>query len=1231
MKNLVQIWKKLALVVVLSMVLVSFGANISIVNAALNTNVNVADGGGGRSGSGTNKSLTVNVSSRKIEKGTTCTFTASAPGTSGNYSWTRVSGSSASIFSGSTHAMVTIKGNSAGVSTFRVTKDGLSKTVTVTVTDKSLSGSGTPQTPSGSGTSQTPSGSGTPQTPSGSGTPKLSTTSVSVPLGGSKSVSIQNAISTETYMWSVSKKSGQSGKISLSSKYGTSINIVGLEEGELNITVYRNSSKLGSINVKVTTENSEPVNEVLSIEFPLTQISMKRNDTKQIARNVYPRTAKDKDLLWSSTDNSIATVTSNGTVNSKNKDGVVTITARTKSGSSAAKCVVVVGDTKIKASLSQSSIPELQIGTSKTISIDVTSGVQVTNVYSSNSNIVEVSWGSGSKSFVATAKKAGKATIYVELSNGSRLSCLVTVPGDQDVVTPEENNIITVYLTPGQTTTLKAEGATKWKSSDSKVVESKGNGKIVATKNPQGHSDPSAIITASDKKGNVVAEYRVYVIKELSINTKLTKHEGDSITLNDVISGLDHSQYDQAILSTYSFNVVSPYSNQLQKTGKASIKVVEGCVAKANKTYSLVSYFNLSDGNKNTKITVTILEPAILKDTTVTLNGNESVDLLSRLSIPEEYQKKVSFKKADGKDKIITLNKSVVQGLQNGVSKVIATRKVTSNKTETASITVNVQNFQEPTVKKGTLYAYKGSKSLTIPDNGEKTFEIGNKKVVSKISKHVATLGSVGETTIRGKDELDRVVSEYTVVCYPASVNSSFEKHQGDYINGYEILPILQDGELPSSEKSKFVFSTTHTKQLSISGQNVKILDNAYIADSNKKYVVAEVKVTYGKTAVGTVKIKIYRKEEPVSEEPKSWSLGKLPDLVYVDEGIVQSDYPDTWNWYEDINILEYISVKPQEADAFSDVNIKITSGGDCASLSGTTLTAKKQGSVSIEITNTKYKKLEKLKATIKVHGLYNPSGIKYNATVYGKVKDTINLNGGVITQGYTSDWVFEKTSDKQFAYRTNNSKSIYLNGETEGTTAWIKNKVTGETFTIKVVIAKDEKIKFSSDTFTMDVLDEEYNYLKLSYTSTCGKDVVYRWSNSSGKNDYSVEADGTVAACGDNTETITITVEAYRGDKLVTKASCKLKTVAYTDKPIVFLGNGYEFSVNSSLSISDAVAGAEAEDWVFSSVRNSKYIRLDGPNQITFIKKTNKSQSEFTLKNTKTGKTHTISVWIVD
>ena len=61
-----------------------------------------------------------------------------------------------------------------------------------------------------------------------------------------------------------------------------------------------------------------------------------------IAPTVYPENATNKKVYWSSSDESIATVTSGGRVVAKEKKGSTTITARTEDGSFTATCIVYV-------------------------------------------------------------------------------------------------------------------------------------------------------------------------------------------------------------------------------------------------------------------------------------------------------------------------------------------------------------------------------------------------------------------------------------------------------------------------------------------------------------------------------------------------------------------------------------------------------------------------------------------------------------------------------------------------------------------------------------------------------------------------------------------------------------------------------------------------------------------------------------------------------------------------
>ena len=61
-----------------------------------------------------------------------------------------------------------------------------------------------------------------------------------------------------------------------------------------------------------------------------------------ITPTVYPANATNKEVFWTSSDTSIATVTSGGRVVAKEKKGTTTITARTSDGNFTASCIVYV-------------------------------------------------------------------------------------------------------------------------------------------------------------------------------------------------------------------------------------------------------------------------------------------------------------------------------------------------------------------------------------------------------------------------------------------------------------------------------------------------------------------------------------------------------------------------------------------------------------------------------------------------------------------------------------------------------------------------------------------------------------------------------------------------------------------------------------------------------------------------------------------------------------------------
>lgn len=86
----------------------------------------------------------------------------------------------------------------------------------------------------------------------------------------------------------------------------------------------------------------------------VTGISLNRTGKFLVVRNeyqleatIYPENATNKDVSWSSSDNSIATVTSGGRVVAKEKRGSTTITAKTADGNKIATCLIYVSPSNI--------------------------------------------------------------------------------------------------------------------------------------------------------------------------------------------------------------------------------------------------------------------------------------------------------------------------------------------------------------------------------------------------------------------------------------------------------------------------------------------------------------------------------------------------------------------------------------------------------------------------------------------------------------------------------------------------------------------------------------------------------------------------------------------------------------------------------------------------------------------------------------------------------------------
>ena len=166
---------------------------------------------------------------------------------------------------------------------------------------------------------------------------------------------------------------------------------------------------------------------VTGVSLSLSEVTLNVNEYITLTATVSPENATNKNVSWSSSDETVATVDTNGLVKAL-KAGTTTITVKTEDGEKTATCSVTVAPVVVnvtEVSLSQS---ELTLNVNESVTLTAT----VSPENASNKN---VSWTSSDET-VATvdtnglvkALKEGTATITVKTEDGEKTAtCSVTV------------------------------------------------------------------------------------------------------------------------------------------------------------------------------------------------------------------------------------------------------------------------------------------------------------------------------------------------------------------------------------------------------------------------------------------------------------------------------------------------------------------------------------------------------------------------------------------------------------------------------------------------------------------------------------------------------------------------------------------------------------------------------------------------------------------------------------
>lgn len=232
---------------------------------------------------------------------------------------------------------------------------------------------------------------------------------------------------------------------------------------------------------------TQPEQRISEIILSDSQFTISINGTKRLTATISPTDADNNEVIWSSSDESIATVDQIGNVTAKAK-GTCTITCSATDGSGIkAECRVTVIQLVTGITLSETSL-SLATGSSQTLTatIEPPTASNLGITWSSN----DTSVASVDQTGKVTAKAKGTCIITCSANDGSciKAECQVTVIQLVTSIALSETSI-TLQLDETKTlttTVLPKEADNKsvtWESSNEDVAEVNAKGRVIANAN----------------------------------------------------------------------------------------------------------------------------------------------------------------------------------------------------------------------------------------------------------------------------------------------------------------------------------------------------------------------------------------------------------------------------------------------------------------------------------------------------------------------------------------------------------------------------------------------------------------------------------------------------------------------------------------------------------------------------------------------------------------------------
>ena len=552
------------------------------------------------------------------------------------------------------------------------------------------------------------------------------------------------------------------------------VTAIALGEAIITVTTVDGSNLSATCKVSVVPTLAE------TITFDKTEISFEATETATLVATVLPELTTNKSVIWTSSNEAVATVDANGVVTAI-AVGEAVITATTTDGTNlSASCKVTVVPTlaeTITLDKTEISLEATETATLvATVLPELTTNKSVT--WTSSNEAVATVDANG----VVIAIAVGEAIITATTADGSNLSatCKVTVvptlatsitldKTEYEIAEKSDFQLVATVLPE-----LATDKGVVWSSSDKWVASVNENGLVTA------YSVGEATITATTTDGSdLSASCKVTVVPTLA----------KSITLDKIEISLEATETATLIVTvlpelTTDKSVEWSSSNESVATIDANGLVTAIAVGEAIITATTTDGSDLSASCKVT-VVPTLAETITLDKAEISLEATETATLIASVLPELVTDKSVEWSSSDETVAIVDEN-GVVTAVAVGEATITATTVDDSNLSATCKVTViptlavSIELDQtEASVEE------KSDLQLTatiLPEHAT------NKEVVwSSSDKWVATVDNTGLVTIHSAGEV--IITATTTDGTNLSATCRINVYSGiDGVNGNDVI-----------------------------------------------------------------------------------------------------------------------------------------------------------------------------------------------------------------------------------------------------------------------------------------------------------------------------------------------------------------------------------------------------------------------------------------------------------